>query len=256
MPLDRVLPVRDLDRLTFGTMKVAGEFDGLVMRPRPYKQVRQIIERSYALGFRSFDTAPLYGLGASESAIGDVLCGTDIAVSTKIGIDLHSAAFPFPSYAKESIVVGLEASLRRLKDLRIVMVYLHNPPDDVIHNEDFIFWAKGFVGSQVGPRCGLGVSVASMQQVKDRRSLQSFDAVMVSYGDFRRYSLNGRIAGVGVPLVVRELFNGGSVFKNRKMRPLIRRKLVSTIVGKVLAANVSSLIVAPRTVGQMVDYIG
>lgn len=104
---DRVLPVRDMNRLTFGTMKIAGEFNGLVMRPRLHKQVRQILEHSYELGFRSFDTAPLYGLGASESAIGDVLCGTDIVVSTKLGSICTQAPSLFHLLLESQLLLAL-----------------------------------------------------------------------------------------------------------------------------------------------------
>lgn len=59
----------------------------LMREPSPSRQQR-LLRTAYDLGFRHFDVAPSYGLGAAESALGRFLReGTsDVTLATKVGI--------------------------------------------------------------------------------------------------------------------------------------------------------------------------
>ena len=59
-----------------------------LMREPSRRKRMYVLEAAYDAGFRHFDTAPLYGLGAAESELGDFLSRTtgDCTVATKYGL--------------------------------------------------------------------------------------------------------------------------------------------------------------------------
>lgn len=76
-------------------------------------------------GVNFFDTADIYGLGHSESLLGEVLAGNKEAViATKVGNVSREARFTF-DYSKEHITQACEESLRRLKRDCIDYYQLH-----------------------------------------------------------------------------------------------------------------------------------
>ena len=61
----------------------------LMREPSPRRQQR-LLEAAFDVGFRYVDTAPSYGLGAAEGALGRFLKGRreDVAVATKFGLEV------------------------------------------------------------------------------------------------------------------------------------------------------------------------
>ena len=94
------------------------------------------------IGYRYFDTAPLYGYGAAERALGCGLAGREsgVSVSTKVGriID-ENAARPTGDmfagstgaalwdFSADGVRRSLEASLNRLGRSYIDIVFIHDP---------------------------------------------------------------------------------------------------------------------------------
>jgi aryl-alcohol dehydrogenase-like predicted oxidoreductase len=101
--------------LTFG----CGAVGGLMTRGAPADQERAVA-RGIEAGINHFDTAPLYGDGASEENLGRVLAALkpNIIVSTKVRLpaDRNMGA----------ITTSLETSLRRLKRDHVDLFQLHN----------------------------------------------------------------------------------------------------------------------------------
>ena len=93
----------------------------------------RLLEAAYDAGIRYFDTAPLYGAGAAEEALGRFLRGgKDVAVATKVGIvppGLAGLALRRPAiggrFTPADIRTQLEGSLRRLRLERVDVVLLH-----------------------------------------------------------------------------------------------------------------------------------
>jgi D-threo-aldose 1-dehydrogenase len=92
----------------------------------------RLLEAAYDAGIRYFDTAPLYGAGAAEEALGRFLRGKDAAVATKVGIvppGLVGLALRRPAiggrFTPADIRTQLEGSLRRLRLDRVDVVLLH-----------------------------------------------------------------------------------------------------------------------------------
>ena len=104
----------------------------------------QTVHRSFDLGARFFDTAPLYGVGKSEASLGAGLRGLDrdaFVVSTKVGRVLEPAAAqrdpglfanppplePRYDYSRDGILRSLDDSLARLQLDSVEIALMHDP---------------------------------------------------------------------------------------------------------------------------------
>jgi aryl-alcohol dehydrogenase-like predicted oxidoreductase len=106
-----------------------GAVGGLMVRGDPAAQ-RRAVARALEAGVRYFDTAPSYGDGRSEEALGRVLqeLGADAApavVGTKLRLDPAVAAAGGAALA-EAVRESVETSLRRLRRERVHLLQLHN----------------------------------------------------------------------------------------------------------------------------------
>lgn len=120
----------ELPALIFGAMAHHGADDA----SRRVALMRDAVE----LGYRAFDTAPLYGFGDSERRIGEALEGrADVLVATKVGLRWDGShgdvLFSTPTHTvrkdsrPESVREEIERSLERLGRDRIDLIQIHHP---------------------------------------------------------------------------------------------------------------------------------
>jgi aryl-alcohol dehydrogenase-like predicted oxidoreductase len=101
-----------------------GAVGGIMVRGDPADQER-VVARAIAAGVNYFDTAVLYGDGASERNLGRVLQTlkpANVIVGTKVRVP--PSAF---GRIAEAIATSLEGSLSRLHLDRVDIFHLHNP---------------------------------------------------------------------------------------------------------------------------------
>jgi D-threo-aldose 1-dehydrogenase len=91
-----------LAKLGFGTSQLMGRIGR--------KQSLRLMEVAYAAGIRHFDTAPLYGLGATEAMVGEFVGSkrADIIIATKFGI-LPPARSCWMGIAKSGARIAVKA---------------------------------------------------------------------------------------------------------------------------------------------------
>lgn len=108
----------EVSELVFG----GGAVGGLLI-DRDLETRREALERATAAGINWVDTAPSYGRGRSESALGELLPGLDPAphVSTKFAIDTRDLRD-----VAGQIERSLTASLERLGRSSVTLLQLHN----------------------------------------------------------------------------------------------------------------------------------
>jgi len=132
-------------RLGLGASVIGGLF-----APVEQSEAEAVVRAALELGLRQVDTAPLYGLGASELVCGRVLASVPretVVVSTKAGRLLRSGApdaeelpegmwhgrreglEPVFDFSADGIRRSVEESLERLGLDRLDVVYLHDPND-------------------------------------------------------------------------------------------------------------------------------
>ncbi len=107
-------------------------------------------------GVKLFDTAPLYGLGASEERLGKALSGVprdSFVLSTKVGRILNEDRNGYVyDYSRDGVLRSIEHSLKRLNLDHIDIALIHDPDSDAVDHEkdalDFAFPALAELRSQ------------------------------------------------------------------------------------------------------------
>ena len=128
-----------LPAIGFGTAPLGG-----FREPVSEDDAAAALEAALRIGYRYFDTAPLYGYGLAERRLGEALsgCDTGVKVSTKVGrlIDTEAPRPPGDLYAgdrgaaifdfsADGVRRSLEASLRRMGRSHVDVVLIHDPDD-------------------------------------------------------------------------------------------------------------------------------
>ncbi|MBL6456435.1 aldo/keto reductase [Belnapia sp. T6] len=131
-----------------GPLGLGGAPLGNLFAPIAEEEAEAAIEAAWAAGIRTFDTAPLYGLGLSEHRLGRMLRRrprAEFALSTKVGrlLEPDQAApreqhgyvggLPFRvrfDYSAAATLRSIEHSLARLGLARIDTVLIHDPAED------------------------------------------------------------------------------------------------------------------------------
>ena len=133
-----------LPRIGLGSAPLGGLYSS-VDEPEAVRTLHRAIE----LGASYVDTAPLYGHGRSERAIGKALSTlprNEFVLSTKVGRllvpvdeppdpnEIVEASFDF---SRDGVLRSLEESLERLGLDRVDILYVHDPDGGVSLHEDF-----------------------------------------------------------------------------------------------------------------------
>ena len=88
---------------------------------------RAALREAHELGITFFDTADFYGLGRSETLVGEVFGNSDqVVVATKVGHRIGDDGSIFLDYTARHIRRACEASLRRLRREQIDLYQLHS----------------------------------------------------------------------------------------------------------------------------------
>lgn len=94
-------------------------------------EANKMIKAAFDLGVNFFDTAPNYGLGTSETRLGQALQDIErskFVINTKFG---HTDTGK-TNYQADSIRQSLEGSLKRLKVEYIDSIIIHSPPSEYL----------------------------------------------------------------------------------------------------------------------------
>ena len=114
-----------VSRLGMGTAPI-GNLYGAVAE----KQAIETIQRSFELGIRYFDTAPLYGSGVSERRVGEALKGIprdQFVLQTKVGRLVQADGSIEFDYSRDGVRRSLDGSLERLQMDRVDILLVHDP---------------------------------------------------------------------------------------------------------------------------------
>jgi aryl-alcohol dehydrogenase-like predicted oxidoreductase len=163
-------------------------------------------------GIQFWDTADVYGAGASESRIGSYLAssGPGINVATKVGRD--GALYP-DGYTREKVRANLEGSARRLGVERIDLAQLHCVPPEVLAAGNLLEWMREF--QEEGLIRAYGASVETIEEARVALEDTGLTSLQIIFNIFRQDA-------------IKELF------------PLARERDVGIIVRLPLASGVLS----------------
>ena len=145
---------------------------------------RAVVDAALAEGVSFFDTADIYGRGASEELLGQVLDGRreQVVLATKFGMDMGDGKGPrgSPDYIRQAVA----ASLRRLRT-DVIDVYWYHQPDGQTPISDTLEALDELV--RAGTVRAIGASNFSADQLDEadavsrERGLARFIAVQNEY---------------------------------------------------------------------------
>lgn len=200
---------------------------------------REVVEAALAAGVGYFDTAPHYGFGLSETRLGQVLAGRDVAISTKVGRRLEPSAStererhgfvdaapfePVFDYTRDGVMRSFEDSLRRLGRDRVDVLLAHDlgrvthGDDHARHMRDFLEGGYGAMrelrDAGVVGVIGLGVNEQAIcEEVLDHADVDVF-LLAGRYTLLEQAPLDGllpRCVDRGVSVIVGGPFNSGAL---------------------------------------------
>lgn len=123
---------RAVPRLGLGCWAIGGpmNFNGVASGYGPIDDAEALraVRRGYDLGIRLFDTAEAYGVGHSETLLGEALAGCpDAVLITKFGFTTDAATRTLSGVdvSPANIRRAVEGSLRRLRRERLDVLLLH-----------------------------------------------------------------------------------------------------------------------------------
>lgn len=155
-----------LSKVIIGTWPLSGDFGHVSL-----KTVEDALTTAYRNGFKTFDTAPNYGNGFIEFALGKVFYGIeDVVINTKCG----NIPFIGKDFSVDALKKSLEDSLTRLATAEINTLFLHNPRDEVSDYEPIIRFMNDM--KSVGLIKYSGISLAKGYRYSEK-TLALFDIV-------------------------------------------------------------------------------
>jgi D-threo-aldose 1-dehydrogenase len=184
---------------------------GNLYRAVPEKDAQSTFEAAWKAGIRYFDTAPLYGLGLSETRLNHFLRGkkrADYVISTKVGRLLKVCEpsertgigkfFDTPSrqevydYTYDGVMRSLEASLERLGIDHVDVLFAHDVD---------VFTHKSEAARDVHVKTLMSGGYKALVKLREEKTIRAFGAGVNEYqvcetlaaqGDFDIFLLAGR----------------------------------------------------------------
>ena len=163
----------------------------------------EILAASVDAGVRFFDTANVYGMGKSESLVGDYLRQTgrkDIRVATKYG---RGDVYP-DGYSQDDMRKAIDASRERLGVDCLDLVQLHCVPLSVLKAGKIFDWLRAL--QDEGAIRHFGTSVESIEEAlvsMEQPELLSLQVIFNLYRQKLVTDLLPKAADKGVGIIVR-----------------------------------------------------
>ncbi|MEM8601221.1 MAG: aldo/keto reductase [Bacteroidota bacterium] len=171
-------------------------------RPWDDAIAQQILAAAYAGGIRFFDTADVYGNGASEQSVGRFRAThPDLVVATKLG--RTDELFP-DGYTEDGLRAATERSRDRLGVDRIDLTQLHCVPVEVLRAGYVFDWLRR--QREDGLIAAFGASVESVEEGLLCLEQDGLTSLQVIFNIFRQKparELFDRAAERGVGIIVR-----------------------------------------------------
>jgi D-threo-aldose 1-dehydrogenase len=200
--------------LTFTELGFGAAPLGNLYRAHSEEEAQTALAAAWEAGIRYFDTAPLYGLGLSETRINHFLRGrarSDYLLSTKVGRLLKVSApeertgigkfFDTPSrkevydYSHDGVMRSLEASLERLGVDKVDILFVH---DIDVFNHKSVTMRDQRIGELMAKGTG---GYHALLKLRDQKVIKAFGAginewqageILAKQGDFDIFLLAGR----------------------------------------------------------------
>lgn len=145
--------------------------------------VPSIIQASYEMGTRHFDTAAYYQIGRNEQMLGSVIrkmgIRDKVVIGTKIYVEPQRVSDPV--LAKKKIISECDASLKRLKTDYVDILYIHSVEDPDTVNDPAIREALTVLKKQGKIRfTGISTHTAMADVINEMAKDDFYDVVLTA----------------------------------------------------------------------------
>lgn len=180
-------------RIGIGCMALTGLYGRIVA-----SDARDVLAQATSLGFRLFDTAPLYANGQNEALIGDVIGSTEgTTVATKFGLAETKDGKLMRDSRPESIRASVEASLSRLRRERIDILIQHRP-DPAVNDQEVAGAVQDLIDAGKVAAFGLsGTSIDRIKPITDRCTVSVVQNELSVLSDPATWSVPQKIGDMG-----------------------------------------------------------
>lgn len=196
-------------KIVLGLWPLSGDFG-----PVKLSDYENVIKFALDNGIRTFDTAPNYGNGYSESALGILLQGEkNIKINTKFG----SLAYGGKNFSVDSLKISIEQSLIRLKSSQINTIFLHNPRTEITNYNQILVFMSELKNQKLISKSG--ISLAKGYQYKNINNFDScqLDSNILYLTELNQY-FNKNINIFGRSPLASGILSGNLTL-NRKFHP-------------------------------------
>jgi predicted aldo/keto reductase-like oxidoreductase len=206
----------------------------------------ELIQASYELGIRHFDTAAYYQYGRNEQMVGSVInrmgVRDDVVIATKVFTPLERRGCD-EVRSKEKLIGALEGSLERLKTDYVDILYVHNVSDPAEVSDGAVMDAMESLKRQGKVRFA-GVSTHErMAEVVEAVADSGFYDVVLTSINFTMADDTALLAAIehaaskGVGVVAMKTQAGGHRFPDEEIRKKYANATIATAALKWALRN-------------------
>ena len=195
----------------FGAWAIGGDKYGNSYGPTDDNKSIAAVQRALDLGCNFFDTADVYGHGHSEELLGQVLKDRrdDVIIATKVGGDFYHGP-PRMNFNPGYIEFALNKSCERLQRNYVDLYQLHNPPAQLLKNENLFRTLEKL--KEKGRILHYGISIHDPQEGLQAIKTGNPEAIQVVFNILRQEPKNrlfeaAKENGVGI-IAIEPLMNG------------------------------------------------
>ena len=199
----------EVSELALGTWGLAAESYG----PIDESRFRRVVERALERDVTTFDLAPIWGDGRSETIVGDVVADArpEVVYVTRAGARWDADGDLETSLTLAALDRDCDRSLERLKTDHIDVWLLHNPEAEAIraHQDEIRTLVER--GRKDGRIRAFGASVASAEQARAAFDLD-IDVLCLPYSILHSelvHELSGDLNERGVSVLARSVLGFG-----------------------------------------------
>ncbi len=202
--------------------------------------IPEIVQASYDLGMRHFDTAAWYQFGRNEQMVGNVVKRMGIRDKVVIATKIHTPEQRrglTPEQHKEKIVKSTEASLRRLKTDYVDILYIHDLREAAEASDEGLIEGMKEVQKQGKVRwIGISTHTQMAAQIAEANRVGAWDVILTAINftmadDTALLKAIADAAAKGTGIVAMKTMAGGSRWPNPESR---QRYENSTIISAAL----------------------
>jgi aryl-alcohol dehydrogenase-like predicted oxidoreductase len=194
----RTLGTHQVSAVSFGCMNLSHAYGP----PQPREVSERILRKALDLGVTHFDTAALYGFGANEKLVGEVLARRpdNIVIASKCGLFGRDGKRVIDG-RPEAIRAVCEESLRNLRTERIDLYYLHRWDKRVPIEESIGALVELKAAGKIG---AIGLSEVGAATLRRAHAVHPIAALQSEYSLWTRnpeISVLAECARLGITLV-------------------------------------------------------